>query len=126
MTSAGGALWPNQGNSGIPMKPGRKTIDTAVRTLSQALRPHRIILFGSRARGAATPASDIDLLLVGDWSGEREPWLRTARLLVGRSFPAVDVVLCTPEDLNSAGGEALFLRSVIETGRVLYRLPGRI
>ncbi len=103
------------------MKPGQQAVDAAVQILAQALRPRNIILFGSRARGTAGPASDIDLLIVGDWIGERDQWLRTARLLVGRSFPPVDLVLCTPEDLDSpAAGEALFFRSIIETGRVLY------
>ncbi len=88
--------------------------------LAQTRRPHRIILFGSRARNSAGPASDIDLLLIGDWIGEREQHLRTARLLVARSFPRVDIVLCTPDDLNAQGSESLFFRSILETGKTLY------
>ena len=79
-----------------------------------------MILFGSRARNTARPSSDIDLLLIGDWVGEREQYIRAARLLVARSFPPVDLVMCTPEDLKSEGGEALFLHSIIETGKILY------
>ena len=39
-------------------------LDTAVRRLVAALRPERIYLFGSRARGDADQDSDFDLLIV--------------------------------------------------------------
>ena len=39
-------------------------LDTAVRRLVAALRPERIYLFGSRARGDADQDSDFDLLVV--------------------------------------------------------------
>ena len=40
------------------------TMREIVRRLVQALDPDRIVLFGSRARGEASPESDIDLLIV--------------------------------------------------------------
>jgi uncharacterized protein len=38
----------------------------AVQKIADALNPQQIILFGSRARGDATPDSDYDLLVVVD------------------------------------------------------------
>lgn len=40
-------------------------------------RPQRIILFGSYARGTATPDSDVDLLIVLPFEGKS--WRRMAR-----------------------------------------------
>ena len=44
--------------------------DTLLRDLTdalvQAVQPRQVVLFGSRARGDATPGSDIDLLVVED------------------------------------------------------------
>lgn len=86
-----------------------------------SLAPDRIVLFGSRARGLARPASDIDLLLVGAWNLEPGSLLRHARHLVMHSFPRVDLVFCTPEEIAAAqAGHDTFLRSILETGVVLY------
>ena len=79
------------------------------------------MLFGSRARSAARPSSDIDLLLVGAWNMEPMQLLRHARHLVMHSFPRVDLVLCTPEEIADAqAGGAPFLRSILESGVVIY------
>lgn len=87
-----------------------------------SLAPDRVILFGSRACGRARPASDIDLLLVGAWSMEPPHLLRHARHLVMHSFPHVDIVRCTPEEIAAAqAGHAPFLRSILESGVVIYQ-----
>ena len=90
--------------------------------LVRSLSPDRILLFGSRARNLARPASDIDLLLVGAWSMEPAHLLRHARHLVMHSFPRVDLVLCTPEEITAAqAGHAPFLHSILESGVVIYQ-----
>ena len=62
------------------------------------VKPERIILFGSQARGDATPDSDIDLVVVMPVTGSR----REMRLQIGLclfSFRApVDVVVVTPQE----------------------------
>lgn len=76
----------------------------------------------------AKPGSDVDILVVADLPGDREVHQRRARQLVGRSFPRVDVVLCTPEDVaGAAKARSLFLMSVLESGITAYRrrrVPG--
>lgn len=82
-----------------------------------SLVPDRVVLFGSAARAE----SDIDLLLVGAWSLDPAQLLRHARHLVAHSFPRVDLVLCTPEEIAAAeSGGAPFLRSILESGVVIY------
>jgi predicted nucleotidyltransferase len=93
-----------------------------VQRLVSSLAPDRILLFGSRARGLAHPASDIDLLLVGTWNMEPAQLLRHARHLVMHSFPHVDIVLSTPEEITAAQeGHAPFLRSVLESVIIIYQ-----
>jgi predicted nucleotidyltransferase len=107
-----------------PMNASERTVRGAVQRLARALRPERIILFGSHASGTARSGSDIDLLLVGNWAGDQEQWLRRAQQLVARSFPVIDLALCTPEELtNGDGGRRLFLQSIVEAGRVVYERP---
>jgi predicted nucleotidyltransferase len=90
--------------------------------LVRSLTPDRVLLFGSRAHHLARPASDIDLLLEGPWSMESAQLLRHARHLVMHSFPRVDLVLCTPEETIAAqAGHAPFLRSILESGVVIYQ-----
>lgn len=86
-----------------------------------SLAPDRVLLFGSRARSSARASSDIDLLLVGMWSMDRAQLLRHARHLVAHSFPRVDLVFCTPEEITAADeGDAPFLRSILESGVLIY------
>lgn len=92
-----------------------------VQRLVSSLAPERILLFGSRARGFAHPASDIDLLLVGSWSMEPTQLLRHARHLVAHSVPRVDLVLRTPSEIEAArAGQVPFLSSILETSVTIY------
>jgi predicted nucleotidyltransferase len=89
--------------------------------LVRAFAPTQVVLFGSYAKGMAEPGSDVDLLVVTELDGDRTTPLRRARQLVASSFPPVDVVLCTPEEVDSAATVASpFLASVLESGVVLY------
>lgn len=53
-------------------------LEEYVRRVSNKLRLHAVILFGSRARGDHGPWSDYDLLLIGDF---REPYLKRLKTL---------------------------------------------
>ena len=48
----------------VPTPPTDPTLKEIVRRLGEHLRPERIYLFGSRARGDTGPDSDYDLLVV--------------------------------------------------------------
>jgi uncharacterized protein len=94
---------------------------TPIERLVRALAPTRIVLFGSYAKGAQRPGSDVDLLVVADASGEGGAAARRARQLVATSFPPIDVVLCTPEEAEHADEQrSPFLHSILESGITLY------
>jgi uncharacterized protein len=95
----------------------RGTLDRIIR----AFAPERIVLFGSYAKGTAESGSDLDLLVVADIEGDAVLHLRRARQLVAASFPPVDVVLCTPEDVSEApSAKSPFLLSVLGSGITVY------
>jgi predicted nucleotidyltransferase len=107
----------------VPAVP--RALHISVARLVRAFAPDRIVLFGSYARGTQQARSDIDLLVVAALApGESRP-LRRAHQLVATSFPPVDVVFCTPEELADADrARSPFLQSILESGVVLYRRPG--
>jgi predicted nucleotidyltransferase len=81
--------------------------------------PRSVILFGSYARGDATPDSDVDLLVVFDHVTSH----RTAavyRTLTGRKLP-VDVVVATPDQLERwRDVVGLIFRPALRDGIVAY------
>jgi hypothetical protein len=92
--------------------------------LVRAFAPTQVVLFGSYAKGAAEPGSDVDLLVVTELDGDRTIALRRARQLVAPCFPPVDVTLCTPDEVEEATtAPSPFLASILESGVVLYRRP---
>jgi uncharacterized protein len=44
----------------------QKILDEIIRRIVETVRPDKIVMFGSRARGEATETSDLDLLVVAD------------------------------------------------------------
>ena len=59
------------GANDMTRKAGNKTIDAMVRRIVDHFEPEQIILFGSHARGAAGPDSDVDLLVVMPIEGSK-------------------------------------------------------
>jgi predicted nucleotidyltransferase len=66
--------------------------------IAQAMKPERIVLFGSYARKEADEGSDVDLLVVARTSiPPRERYAAVRRLLA--DFPAsFDIIVKTPEE----------------------------
>jgi predicted nucleotidyltransferase len=88
--------------------------------LAQAIRPERIVLFGSYACGKPTGDSDVDLLVVLSHRGhDLEEAVRIRQRLTA-PFP-LDLIVRTPENLRNRleAGDA-FLQSVMAQGKVLY------
>ncbi len=107
-------------------RPGEGTamltsLEDVVRRLIEGYDPDRIILFGSRARDAARPDSDIDLLIVKDTDAPpRERRMTVERLLSDRAI-GLDLLVLTPRevrDLYAIG--APLIEEIMESGRVLY------
>ena len=69
-----------------------------VRWIVEGFDPHKIVLFGSYARGLAGPDSDVDLL---------------------------DVIVVTPEEVERYGNlVGTVIRPALHEGKVLYERPG--
>jgi predicted nucleotidyltransferase len=92
------------------------------RRVVEAIRPEKIVLFGSHAWGAPGVESDVDLYIVAQAAGE--PSYRRARAvyraLRGIGVP-VDVVTQTPEEAERKKRvPASLVRRILLHGRVLY------
>lgn len=71
-----------------------------VRRIAEQFHPDKIILFGSHARGTATPESDVDLLVVMPTGGERrEQQVRIRMALHDMPLPK-DIIVVTPSELE--------------------------
>jgi predicted nucleotidyltransferase len=83
--------------------------------------PLRLILFGSYARGDATPKSDIDLLVVlPQVADKRRAAVEIRRTLA--DFPVCkDIIVTTPEEIARRGDlVGTVLRPALREGKVLY------
>lgn len=104
--------------SGAPIS---ETLPKAVRRIARALRPQKIILFGSYAYGNPDPDSDVDLLVVMKTNASRkERYLAVSRLLRPRPF-SVDIIVKTPQEIRMAikSGD-FFIEEIYTHGKVLY------
>ena len=96
-------------------------LDEVVRRIVEVARPERIILFGSAARGAAGPDSDLDLLVVkAGVSHRRRLAQEIYSHLVGLEVP-VDVLVVTPEDVETFRDKVgTIIAPAVREGRELY------
>lgn len=105
-------------------RPVSETLPEAVQRIAQALRPEKIILFGSFAYGAPTEDSDVDLL--GVMETDARPAERSwavSQHLIPRPF-AVDILVKTPQEIETALATGdFFIEEIITQGKVLYERP---
>ena len=101
-----------------------EALSEMVKRIRDAVRPERVILFGSHARGEGSPESDVDLLIVAPSDLPR--WKRTPpiyRLLAGLGVPK-DIVWWTREEIEQwRGVRSHFINTVLREGKVLYERP---
>jgi predicted nucleotidyltransferase len=88
-------------------------------TLQRALNAEAVILFGSTARGEATPESDIDLLIVAPISGNFYQRMAAARRALRplRQGRAITPIVLSPEEFERLVQERnAFIGSVLREG----------
>lgn len=100
------------------------TMKEIIRRIVDTIRPEKIILFGSRARGDAHPGSDIDLLIITD---STEPRHRRSAPLYGALSDIMipmDIVAYNPEEVKEwEQVRQAFVTTAIHEGKVLYENP---
>jgi predicted nucleotidyltransferase len=101
-------------------------IEPALRAITElivrACDPEEVVLFGSWAKGTADVASDVDLVVIGDFAASW--WLRERELRDELSaFPiSVDLHLLTRGELAvEAARPRTYLNTLRQTSRCLYR-----
>ncbi len=100
-------------------------IEFITRRIADAMRPRRIMMFGSRARGLAGPDSDLDLMV--EMETDLSPPRRAMAIdaLFGLRGWTMDVVVYTPSEVREQRRYRNSLLRVIEAeGKVLYEQPG--
>jgi hypothetical protein len=86
----------------------------------QELKPKKIILFGSLARGDFNEGSDVDLIVISDW---QEDFLDRIKVLLDMNqfgLP-LEPIGYTEEELEKMSTEGnRFITEIMATGKVLY------
>ncbi|HOU13825.1 MAG TPA: nucleotidyltransferase domain-containing protein [Anaerolineae bacterium] len=98
-----------------------KVIDDLVAQIVQTVRPQKIFLFGSAARGQMGPDSDIDVMVVvPDGTHCLKMTQHLYKQLFGFGYP-VDILVTTPAVLERhRHNKGLIYRNVLAEGREVY------
>ena len=91
----------------------------------EAFHPRRVVMFGSRARDAAGPDSDLDLMV--EMETDQSPPHRAMAIdaLFGIRRWAMDILVFTPDEVRQQRQYRNSLLRVIEReGKTLYEQPG--
>jgi predicted nucleotidyltransferase len=90
------------------------------RRIGEEFGAERVILFGSYARGTPSPDSDVDLLIIGPFTGRSADSSVEIQMKLRPGFP-VDLLVRTPEKIREriAMGDT-FMENVLRQARILY------
>lgn len=89
--------------------------------IAREFHPEKVIVFGSRACGAARPDSDIDVLVVMPRGTHRRHMAVAMRKAVAACPVGKDIVVTTAERLAERGTVPGTLESIaLQTGGVVY------
>lgn len=92
-----------------------------VQRVVDVAKPEQIVLFGSAARGAMGPNSDVDLLVVKSGRFHRGRLLEAIYRSLRGVAAAVDVIVTTPEELQRYRDDpCLIVAPALREGRLVY------
>jgi predicted nucleotidyltransferase len=96
-------------------------LENIVRQIVDAVQPDGIILFGSAARGAMKPGSDLDLLVIKSGDYHHVEMAQRIYMALGKRDFAVDITVATPEEVERYRDEhCLVLHPALRDGKVIY------
>jgi predicted nucleotidyltransferase len=95
-------------------------IEAFGRRVGEEFGAERVILFGSYAQGTPTGDSDVDLLVIGPFSGRSADRSVEIQMRLRPAFP-VDLLVRTSEKVREriAMGDT-FMEEIVREGRILY------
>ncbi len=96
-----------------------KKLQRYVEILKNRYNPIKLILFGSLTKDLLNQWSDIDLLIIKDTDKPFFERLKEVILLL-RPKVGIDILVYTPDELDSLLKERKFIQEIIEKGKVLY------
>lgn len=100
----------------------QEAIDQVVEQIVEKFKPHKIILFGSYARGNPRPESDVDMLVVMETPlRDIQQAIQICQQIEYRF--GLDLIVHTPKYLAERVKMGdWFLRDVIKEGKVIYEV----
>lgn len=102
-----------------------QAIALMVDRLVERFGPDQIILFGSQARGTASPDSDVDLLVIMPVSGSKRARQLELRMALHDIAVPKDIILATPDEVARRRDiVGTIIRPALREGKVLYARPG--
>lgn len=103
------------------MRPDSQSLNELVERILQVVKPVKIIMFGSAARGTMTSNSDIDVLvIVPDGVPRRKTAQDIYQNMIGYGL-AVDVVVATETDLKTYGDNfSMVYYPALQEGAEIY------
>lgn len=102
-----------------------KVLDEVVRRIVDKVRPLRVVLFGSAARGQFGPDSDLDLLVVMPDGVHRRRTAHEIYCLLSGLGISKDIVVVTESDVRNHGDNpSLVIYPALREGRELYHAAG--
>ena len=103
------------------MQPDPRVVDRMIQTVVASVRPLRIVLFGSAARGDMGPDSDLDVLVVmPKGTHRRKTAQQLYRQIRGLGVP-FDIVVATSEDLEvHRSNPGLIYQTILREGTEVY------
>lgn len=98
-----------------------ENVARAVEILAREMKPRKIIVFGSTARGEAGPDSDLDLLVVMEGFESRLGEMRRASALLAPLRIPTDVLVYSEAEVEHWGGVTNHvINEALLEGRVVY------
>jgi len=99
----------------------QEVLDKIIRRIVAVAQPERIIVFGSAARGAMGPHSDVDLLVVKSGQFDQSRLVGDIYLNLHGGGQAVDVSLVTPEQVERyRHTHCLIIAPALREGKEIY------
>lgn len=105
-------------------KLGMRQIRTIASHIAAKFRPEKIVLFGSAASKKSGPDSDVDLLIV--MKTKESTWEKAVEISssIKHEFP-IDILVKTPVEIaNRMGLGDVFIRDIMQNGKILYEQTG--